>query len=290
MRLCELAVAGFPFLPGITVERRLGGSMGIYSRETISSPDDLTDHTNRAVLYRLSNLVTRGIVGILGILLPLVFILGEALYLRGGVHVRGSLSAYYHTSMRDIFVAGLCVTGFFLATYLSGETKTADFRLSLVAGVAVLGVVFFPTMRPNLLPDAPTCGTTPIPEGCSPIQQQLGERLVAGIHFTFAAVFILSLAWLCFVFADPKREDARMARILRSCGWIILGAVSWVIVGGLLDVTIWELTPLYLGEVISVWAFGAAWLLKARDLKKALGSPPASPMASRRPSRSSPAP
>ena len=34
-------------------------------------------------------------------------------------------------SMRDLFGAGLCVIGFFLATYLSGEPKTADFRLSL---------------------------------------------------------------------------------------------------------------------------------------------------------------
>ena len=63
---------------------------------------------------------------------------------------------------------------------------------------------------------------------------------------------------------------------------MILGAVAWVILGGLLNVTIWELTPLYLGEVISVWAFGVAWLLKARDLWKALGPPPsAGPVESR---------
>jgi hypothetical protein len=35
------------------------------------------------------------------------------------------------------------------------------------------------------------------------------------------------------------------------------------------------LTPLYVAEVASVWAFGLAWLLKARDLFKALvGKPP----------------
>jgi len=258
--------------------------MRIYSRETIPSPDNLADHTKQDVLYRLSNLLTRAIVGTIGILLPLIFIVGETFFLRGGVHVRGSLSAYYHTSMRDIFVAGLCVTGFFLATYLSGEAKTLDFRLSLVAGLAVLGVVFFPTMRPHLLPGVPRCGTTPMPEGCSPIQQQLGERLVAGIHFSFAAVFILSLAWICFVFAKREKEqrhDARMATIVRSCGWVILGAVAWAIVGGLLKITIWELTPLYLGEVISVWAFGAAWLLKARDLKKAFGPAPESSTSSK---------
>jgi MFS family permease len=248
--------------------------MANQSSETIPRPSDLSNRTNPAVLYALSYLVTRAIIGILGVLLPVAFIIGEA-YLSGSVKVRGSLSAYYHSSMRDVFVAGLCVIGFFLITYLSGETKTRDFRLSLLAGVAVLFVVFFPTKRPDLAPDAPLCGVTPMPQGCSPLQQQLGEQLVAGIHFAAAAVFILSLAWLCFVFADPKREKSpRMRAIVRACGWVILAAVAWTVVGGFLKANIWKLTPLYVGEVVSVLAFGTAWLVKARDLRKALGAPP----------------
>ena len=251
----------------------------------------LVEDGDKAALLRLSNLWTRAIIGVIGIALPIVLIFGEAVFLRGGVHVRGSLSAYYHTSMRDIFVASLCVTGFFLATYMAG-TRRPSFWLSLVAGLAVIGVVFFPTMRPHLLPDAPRCGVTPMPDGCSSIQQQLGERLVASIHFTFAVTFILSLAAMCFfVFAEGEKDRSKrpematkpwMATIQKACGWVILGAVAWVILGGLLNVTIWELTPLYLGEVISVWAFGVAWLLKARDLWKALGPPPsAGPVQSR---------
>jgi hypothetical protein len=253
--------------------------MGIYASQTIPRPDDLRDHTDPNVLYALSYLVSRAVIGILGIVLPFVFIVGEAAFLRGGVHVRGSLSAYYHTSMRDLFVAGLCVTGFFLATYLSGEPKTWDFRLSLLAGLAVLGVVFFPTTRPQLLPDAPRCGTTPMPAGCSAIQQQFGEKLVAGLHFSFAAIFILSLAGICFVFA--RREQGRMRASVRLCGVAIILAVLWAAVGGLLEKgTVWELTPLYVGEVVSVWAFGLAWLLKARDLRKSLGAPQPPPLAS----------
>jgi hypothetical protein len=256
-------------------------------REPIDPPPPnklrkLIEQGDKGGLLRLSDLWSRAIIGIIGLVLPIVLIVGEAFFLRGGVHVRGSLSAYYHTSMRDIFVAGLCVTGFFLATYMVG-TKTLDFWLSLVAGLAVIGVVFFPTMRPHLLPDAPRCGVTPMPEGCSFIQQQFRERPVASIHFTFAVIFILSLAAMCFfVFAKAEKERSkdpdmatspRIETIVNLCGWVILGAVAWVIVGGLLKVTIWELTPLYLGEVISVWAFGIAWLLKARDLWKALGPP-----------------
>jgi hypothetical protein len=64
-----------------------------------------------------------------------------------------------------------------------------------------------------------------------------------------------------------------MRTILRACGWVILAAVAWTVVGGLLNANIWKLTPLYVGEVVSVLAFGAAWLVKARDLRKALGAP-----------------
>jgi hypothetical protein len=245
-----------------------------YFRQPIKPPDDLTDHNKPEVAYRVGILWNRAIIGVLGILLPLVFIIGEAYFLKGGVHVRGSISAYYHSSMRDTFIAGLCIIGFFLATYLSGEGKTLDFALSLVAGLAVLGVAFFPTTRPHLLPEAPRCGATPMPDGCSPIQQQFGETRIAGLHFIFAAIFILSLAAMCFVFASTKREKpepSAMRKTLRFCGGVIIGAVLWAAIGGYLKLTIWELTPLYLAEVISVWAFGAAWLLKARTLKEAYG-------------------
>jgi hypothetical protein len=102
-------------------------------REPIEPPPPadlkaLIDRRDESGLLRLANLWTRAIIGIIGIVLPLVLIAGEAFFLRGGVHVRGSLSAYYHTSMRDLFVASLCVTGFFLATYMAG-TKTWDFWL-----------------------------------------------------------------------------------------------------------------------------------------------------------------
>jgi hypothetical protein len=240
------------------------------SRDTFRRPDEMTDSADPAVLYVRSYLLTRTLVGVLGILLPVVFIIGEAYFLRGGVHVRGSISAYYHTTMRDVFVAGLCVTGFLLATYMSGHTKTWDFWLSLVAGVAVLGVVFFPTSRPGLVPGDPRCGATPMPDGCSPIQQRLGEQLVAGIHYAFAATFILSLAAIAFLFAYRVKEyehNKAMATFQKICGWAIMAAVLGVIIGELSGTVIWELTPLYLGEVISVWAFGASWLLKGRDLR-----------------------
>lgn len=250
--------------------------------DTFPRPVSLDDRTDPSALYVQSYLIIRTVVGFLGILLPIVFIIGEAFFLRGDVQIRGSISAYYHTAMRDFFVAGLCVIGFLLMTYMSAQTNTWDFWLSLVAGAAVVGVAFFPTRRPGLVPDAPLCGTKPVPAGCSPMQQALGETTCAVIHFVCATVFILSLAVIAFLFAYREKKfenDTKMALVQRICGWAIIVAIVWVVLGFMVNLTIWELTPLYVGEVVSVWAFGISWLLKGRDLRGLLGlrSVPKSP-------------
>jgi hypothetical protein len=215
--------------------------------------------------YTSSYRFIRLVIGFLGILLPVIFIVGEAFFLRGGVHVRGSLSEYYHTSMQDIFVGGLCVIGFLLATYMAGEWRTWDFGASLIAGIAVLGVVFFPTTRSNLPHGAPACGSIPQPAGCSAVEQALGEHQTAVIHGIFAIVFILFLAVMSFLFAASEVLAARPAKFRRpglfwthtACALIILAAGAWAFWGA----GIWELTPLYIGEVVSVWAFAASWLV-----------------------------
>jgi hypothetical protein len=122
-----------------------------------------------------------------------------------------------------------------------------------------------------------------MPAGCSPIQQRLGETPVATIHFAFAAVFIASLAVMSFLFAKREKETentptrvpflfARTSRerILWACFVVIVLAVGLAVVGAIFKFTIWVLTPLYIAEVASVWAFGLAWLLKSRDLWPAL--------------------
>jgi hypothetical protein len=242
--------------------------------DTFPRPPALDDRTDPAALYVRSYLMIRTVVGILGLALPIAFIIGEAYFLHGDVHVRGSLSAYYHTSMHDLFVAGLSVIGFLLMTYMSAQTRTWDFWLSLVAGIAVLGVVFFPIRRPGLADGAPMCGSEPAPADCSTFQQAFGETPTAVVHFVSATIFILSLAVIAFLFAHREKKfenDVRMAIAQRICGWAIIAAIAWAGLGFLVDVTIWELTPLYVGEVISVWAFGISWLLKGRDLRILLG-------------------
>jgi hypothetical protein len=230
--------------------------------------------SGRDAAYTQSYRVMRLVVGVLGVALPVIFIIGE-FFLRGSVHVRGSISAYYHTSMQDVFVGGLCVIGFLLATYMAGEFRTWDFRASLIAGLAVLGVVFFPTSRSGLPPGAPACGSVPEPPGCSAVEQALGEHQTALIHGACAIVFILFLAVMSFLFAASEvrsKQDRLTARsrgksrvfwkprlfwIHSSGALVILAAGAWAFAGA----GIRELTPLYIGEVVSVMAFGVSWII-----------------------------
>jgi hypothetical protein len=155
--------------------------MPVFTDDTLVPPRDLGDRDDPNAVFTRSYLTIRTTVGIIGVALPFVFIIGELFFLRGGVHVRGSLSAYYHTTMRDYFVGGLAVVGVLLATYMAGQSQRTDFKLSLLSGLAVLGVAFFPTNRPSLPDGAPLCGTLPEPTGCSPMQQYWGETEVRDV-------------------------------------------------------------------------------------------------------------
>ncbi|WP_395659853.1 hypothetical protein [Nocardioides sp.] len=240
---------------------------------TFVRPDDLRDHTDPAVLYARSYLLIRLVVGVVGILLPLVLWTVDALVLQGSITVRGSLSAYYHSGARDLFVGTLCVTGCLLLTYLAAQRRTWDYWLSTVAGAAVIGVALLPTERPPFYPGPPT-----------PLQARWGEHAVATVHFACAAVFVLSLAALCFVFAVRDQRYGGHPVLHRVCGVLILAAVAWAALGLVVDLDLGWLTSLYLGEVAAVWAFGTSWLVKGVDLVHAF---PARDGPQRRPTQSS---
>jgi hypothetical protein len=223
--------------------------------ETFQRPADMHDRADPAVLYARSYLLIRTTVGAIGVLLPFMLWAVDALVLRGSPTARGSLSAYYHSGARDLFVGALCITGCLLLTYLASQPKTWDYWLSTVAGAAVLGVALLPTSRPDEYAGPLT-----------PLQDRWGEQTVAHLHATFAGIFILSLAALCFVFASRDQRYGGHPRVHRACGIAILAAVAWVVLGHFLPLAIGWLTSLYLGEVVSVWAFGTSWLLKGFDL------------------------
>jgi hypothetical protein len=98
------------------------------------------------VMYLRSYLLMRTIIGFIGITFPIVLIAGDHLLESNAPTVRASLSAYYYSGMRDFFVAGMAVSGLFLITYRLFE-KSLNNVLTIVGGLAALGVAFFPTDR-----------------------------------------------------------------------------------------------------------------------------------------------
>jgi hypothetical protein len=217
------------------------------------------------VRYLRSYLLMRAVIGFNGIALPVMLLVGDWIFLQGGVLPRGSLSAYYHSGMRDLFVGSLCATALFLITYRVFE-RISDNALSTVAGVAALGVALFPTGRP---PNS----ESPL----TPLQSKLGESTVTAIHFTCAAIFIVALAITSYSFGvregnRSRSRDGHLAKgspeFWRTFHWLCALAIVLAVVFILVtQISGWfDRYSLIIGETVAVFAFGASWLAKGLEL------------------------
>ena len=150
--------------------------------------------------YVRSYVFTRFSIGLLGFLLPLALVLLEPALFDGLPAPRGSLSAYYYSGLRELFVGGLWAIGVFLVVY-----KFLDFSweslLSSLAGAAAVLVAVFPTERPG---DGVTL---------TPFQVKFGESTVTAIHYGAAVAFIALLIPIVLFFArdEGKRNAPKLA-------------------------------------------------------------------------------
>jgi hypothetical protein len=210
-------------------------------------------------LYIRFYLLTRLLVGLLGMLLPIVLIGGDWLFLGGHVGARGSMSAYYHSGMRDVFVAVMCIIGFFLITYkafLGGWGNV----LSTVAGVAAIGVA--------LLPTAPDPGGLP-----TALEMEFGVRQVAAAHFACATVFIVALAMVSieFSYKEKARHNTGHQRFHRACGCSMIVAIALYAASDLAGAgPVLGVSTLLVTEVACTLLFGMSWLLKGGELSPTL--------------------
>ena len=207
--------------------------------------------------YIRSFLILRIVVGALGVALPLWLVLGD--FWLGG-DLRDSLSAYYYSGARELFVGVLSAIGVFLFTYKVAE-HSLDNTLSIVAAVAVLAVAVFPTGLPTQVAE-PT-----------PLQEKLGEASVERVHFGGAFLFILSLAVISFLYGvregrRPAQQGKRSPRFWRWYHWGCAILIVAALVGiGVDMLTEWGPSEsLLIGEWVAVWAFGASWLMKGLEL------------------------
>ncbi len=194
--------------------------------------------------------------GYLGIALPFVLVLGRAV-LGQYPALQDSISAYYHTDLRNILVGDLCAIAVFLVA-CKGYTE-ADAILGDLAGLCAVGVAFFPT---NCV-------------GCP-------KTLISKLHATFASVLFLLLAIFCLVLftkkdpnAAPTPEKLTRNNVYRVCGCVIIVCIALSLVTSIPFVQQylgWK-NYLFFYESIAVIFFGVAWITKGGTILRDKGEP-----------------
>jgi hypothetical protein len=208
----------------------------------------------------------RTALGILGMSLPIVLVLGGMLdqpRMDVGIgRIEPTISDFYHTTYRDIFVGTLCAIGVFLISYRGyrreeGEWIDDDW-LATSAGIGAFGVAFFPNEGGGI-------------KVASMTQHLLGAEFTPIIHYLSALVFFSSLAAFCFVkFARTCSMGRR--RVYIGCGWtivaaLVLTAIAVVLkrfVGGVGRELVLDYNLIFWFEAMGIWAFGLSWLTKSK--------------------------
>jgi hypothetical protein len=138
----------------------------------------------------------------------------------------GSISAYYYTPARAVFVAALCAIGAALVIFKASTTRE-DTALNL-AGVGAFALALIPTPLNSITPDADF-------EECSrsnePTTTQLEAALNNNALTLVIGVTLLAVAfWVCFWVlrsqsGRPNLRSVLAATVLSLAGWV--GYVIW---------------------------------------------------------------
>jgi hypothetical protein len=207
----------------------------------------------------VSYLTLRQMIGWVAILMPIAVRAGA--YCFENVHSTNSISAYYYTGMRDVFVSTLVLSGALLACYRT--PARSDNVVAVIAGLAAIGIGLFP-MDPyyakeilERFPEVPkiTC------------YKNTG---ILGYHFYFVGTFFALAFYLvyfrfsAFTPREPTRQKILRNRIYKVCGAGML--VGFVAIGVL--AVLHKGASIFWPETLAVVAFSAAWLVKGRIVLK----------------------
>lgn len=205
--------------------------------------------------YVISYKLLRKAVGVIGVALPMLLV--TAKYILEGPGIQSSLSGYYYTVMRDVFVGSLWAIAIFLMAY-NGPDKKDDLAGNFACLFAI-GLSVFPTS-----PDTEVSSY---------------ERIIGFLHLGFVAGFFLVLAYFCLVLfcktAPDKRPTGRKMlrnRVYRVCGYTIIGCILLICLVAILPETssVRNIDPVFWLESFAIWAFGWSWFIKGEALLKDL--------------------
>jgi hypothetical protein len=198
----------------------------------------------------ISHMTLRKLLGFLGFLLPFILVFG-AYFLDELQTIQDSISHYYYTEMRDVFVAIVSSFGLFLFSY-KGEAEK-DSILANIAGSFAICVALFPTNRDG---------------HC--------EALHCYIHFISATGFFAVLAYISyFIFTlsnkPPELQTAQKRKrnaVYKICGIVItvcilLLALYFVVFN---QSSVLPRYTVFIFESIALFAFGISWLTKGEAI------------------------
>lgn len=221
---------------------------------------------NKEMLYSYYRI--RKIIGLLGLLLPVLVVLfyGEIL---------SSLSHYYYTRSAVFFIAILSAFGLFLISYKGYERDKqtewlSDNFITHIAGIAVLIVVLFPT-------DCSGSHSPSIDGICASADYPLfghQHALKSWIHFIGAGLFLFCMGWMSifrFTKGDINPSKQRKNKIYRLCGYIIWASIAILLLEFIVKNWFSQFQisdyDVFIFETISVFSFGISWLIKGEAIK-----------------------
>src|SRR5262245_41282300 len=145
-------------------------------------------------------LTLRKTIGILGLALPLVVWAGALIFF--GTGLQPTISDYYYTGMRDVFVGILWAIGIFLVCYRG--PRLWDDVASRIAGCCAIAVALFPV--------APAKDASSI------------QRLIGKVHYLSATGFFLTIT-VMVLFLFKNRGKAWANGVYKLCGVAMFGSL-----------------------------------------------------------------
>jgi hypothetical protein len=211
--------------------------------------------TEEGAVVAASYLLLRKAIGIIGPLLPIVCLVGDAAFT--SARLPNSLSYYYYTPMRNYFVGSLCVLGVFLLLHEVGVRT--DRWITNIAGASMLGVAFCPAAPP-----VPRVTTT--------------EAVVGNLHLAFSVIAFAALGVMTWRFGQagsngpgspaPPRGATVFYRVSAGLllGFAFISGLANLLPGSVQNATL----AIFDFEALAIVTFGVSWFVKGIDVESAV--------------------
>lgn len=201
----------------------------------------------------LSYMHLRALIGILGMLLPVMCYVWCGIY--NGGSLPDSISMFYYTNFRDIFVGVLLAFSVFLITYKGYDIL--DNAITVIIGVCGIGIALFPCQNNEasgmvsflMLPNSKT----------------------SILHYSSAGAFFTLLSFNSLFLFTKSRDTVRKGTrkycrnaLFIACGIIILLSLIGMLIAFICTTQEYrdESHILFILETVMLLSFGVSWIVK----------------------------